>query len=169
MDMDRITSRSAILGLASVLLLSTPAFSHGDAEHATPPTKKAIKAEQMDFGIAGDPKKATRTIDVDAHDTFRYSPDKITVKRGQTVRFVMRNKGNILHEIVIGTPKELEEHAALMKKFPEMEHEAPYMLHVQPGKSGEIVWRFNRSGTFQFACLIAGHFEAGMVGTVVVL
>ena len=67
------------------------------------------------------------------------------------------------------TVKELREHAALMKKFPEMEHEAPYMLHVQPGKSGEIVWRFNRSGTFQFACLIAGHFEAGMVGTVVVL
>ena len=82
---------------------------------------------------------------------------------------MMRNRGNILHEIVIGTPQELEEHAALMKKFPEMEHEAPYMLHVPPGKSGEIVWRFNRPGTFHFACLIAGHFEAGMVGVVVVL
>ena len=66
----------------------------------------------------------------------------------------------------IRTMADLKEHAELMKKFPDMEHEEAHMAHVGPGKSGDIVWRFNRPGTFYFACLIAGHFEAGMVGTV---
>jgi uncharacterized cupredoxin-like copper-binding protein len=39
---------------------------------------------------------------------------------------------------------------------------------VDAGQSGEIVWTFNRVGEFEFACLIAGHFQAGMVGTITV-
>lgn len=144
-------------------------MAHGGADHHTAGgTKASVRAEQTAFGIAGDPSKVSRTIDMDAHDTLRYSPDKLRVKRGETIRFVMRNKGQIQHEMVIGTMDELKEHAALMKKFPEMEHEAPNMLHVASGNAGEIVWRFNRSGTFSFACLIAGHFEGGMVGTIIV-
>jgi len=150
----------------SLSLAAGPAIAHGDAPKAG--AKVATKAEQMVFGIAGDPKKVTRTIDVDAHDTMRYSTSTINAKRGETIRFVMHNKGKIMHEIVIGSPAELKEHAALMKKFPTMEHDAPYMLHVAPGKKGEIIWEFNRAGTFTFACLIAGHFEAGMAGTIVV-
>src|SRR5690606_21400269 len=88
---------------------------------------------------------------------------------GDTVRFVIRNRGRMLHEMVIGTPDELARHAALMAKFPGMEHDAPYMAHVDPGQSGDIVWHFNRSGRFEFACLIAGHYEAGMRGTLTVL
>jgi len=76
------------------------------------------------------------------------------------------NAGKVMHEIVIGTKKELDEHAALMAKFPNMEHEEPYMAHVSPGKKGELVWNFNRPGEFDFACLIAGHYQAGMVGKV---
>ena len=60
----------------------------------------------------------------------------------------------------------LDEHAALMKKFPNMEHDEPYMAHVEPGKKGEIVWTFNRVGEFDFACLLPGHYEAGMRGTI---
>ena len=101
-------------------------------------------------------------------DAMRFTPDKITVKQGEIVRFVVANKGRMLHEIVIGTPEKLMEHAALMRKFPGMQHDAPYMAHVPPGKTGEIVWNFNRPGTFEFACLIAGHFEAGMRGTLTV-
>jgi uncharacterized cupredoxin-like copper-binding protein len=67
---------------------------------------------------------------------------------------------------VIGTERELKEHAALMQKFPKMEHDEPYMAHVAPGRTGEIVWLFNRAGEFEFACLIPGHFEAGMVGKI---
>ena len=97
---------------------------------------------------------------------MRFTPDKLEVKQGETIKFVLRNNGAVLHEFVLGTKKELEEHAALMVKFPTMEHEEPYMAHVAPGKTGEIIWTFNRAGDFDFACLIAGHYAAGMVGTV---
>jgi uncharacterized cupredoxin-like copper-binding protein len=73
-----------------------------------------------------------------------------------------------LHELVLGTPEELKAHAELMRKHPGMEHDEPDMAHVRAGKRGQIVWNFNRPGTFQYACLIPGHFEAGMVGTLVV-
>ena len=64
--------------------------------------------------------------------------------------------------------KQLKVHAEMMKKHPGMEHDEPYMAHVPPGKTGEIVWTFNRAGTFEFACLMAGHFEAGMIGRITV-
>jgi uncharacterized cupredoxin-like copper-binding protein len=82
------------------------------------------------------------------------------------VKFVIRNAGKMLHEMVIGTKQELDEHAALMAKFPDMEHDEPFMAHVAPGKTGLIVWNFNRPGQFHYACLIAGHYQAGMVGSI---
>ncbi len=99
-------------------------------------------------------------------DTMRFTPDKVDVKLGETVRFVITNDGKQMHEFVIGTKNELDEHAALMLKFPEMEHDAPYMAHVPPGKTGAIVWKFNRAGEFDFACLLPGHYQAGMVGKI---
>lgn len=101
-------------------------------------------------------------------DDMRFTPARIEVRQGETVRFVFRNRGQTLHEFVLGTKAVLEEHAALMMKFPDMEHDEPYMAHVAPGTSGEIVWTFNRAGEFDFACLIPGHYQAGMVGQVVV-
>ena len=53
-----------------------------------------------------------------------------------------------------------------MAKFPTMEHNEPYMVHVPPGKMGEVIWNFNQQGEFDFACLMAGHYSAGMVGTI---
>jgi uncharacterized cupredoxin-like copper-binding protein len=91
------------------------------------------------------------------------------VRVGQTVRFVMFNEGKLMHELVIGTKPVLDQHAALMRKHPTMEHDEPYMAHVAPGRHGEIVWKFNRAGEFDFACLIAGHYESGMVGKVTVV
>ena len=102
-------------------------------------------------------------------DNMRFTPDAITVKQGETIRFVVKNQGKQLHEMVIGTKKELDEHAALMVKFPNMEHDEPYMAHVAAGKSQNLIWTFNRAGTFDFACLIAGHYQAGMAGKITVL
>jgi uncharacterized cupredoxin-like copper-binding protein len=155
------------LVVALVAAVSTSlAFAHGAGKETK--EKHAAKAEQKTFGIAGDPKRVTRTVTVDMSDAMRFTPAALQVKRGETVRFVVRNGGKLMHEMVIGTMGELAEHAALMKKFPEMEHEEPYMAHVQPGKTEEIVWLFNRAGEFNYACLVAGHFEAGMVGKVTV-
>jgi uncharacterized cupredoxin-like copper-binding protein len=150
---------------ATLALVSAVALAHGDAPSGAKP---AAVAEQTPFGIAGHPAKATRTVAIDMSDRMRFDPPALSVKRGETVRFVVRNRGALLHEMVIGTPKDLADHAALMRKFPDMEHDAPYMTHVKPGASGDIVWTFNRTGTFQFACLVAGHYEAGMTGRITV-
>ena len=99
---------------------------------------------------------------------MRFTPDHITVQQGETLRLRVENKGQILHEVVLGTPATLDEHAQLMVKFPTMEHDEPYMAHVAPGETGDLLWQFNRAGNFDFACLIAGHFQAGMRGTITV-
>lgn len=98
----------------------------------------------------------------------RYPPPAVTVKRAETVKFIVHNDGKQLHEMILGTPARLREHAELMKKFPEMEHADANMTHVTPGANGEMVWRFTQAGEFLFGCLVAGHFEAGMVGKVTV-
>lgn len=102
-------------------------------------------------------------------DQMRFTPDRLQVRQGETIRFVHRNDGKILHEFVIGTRETLDEHAESMLRFPGMEHDEPYMAHIAPGQSGEMIWTFNRTGEFDFACLIAGHYQAGMVGTIRVL
>lgn len=161
-------TRIAIFSLTA-LLANAGAFAHGNEDHAAKPRKfDASKVEDTAFGREGDPAKAVRTIQVDMADTMRFTPANLTIKRGETVKIVATNKGRVLHEMVIGTPEELKKHAEQMKKFPEMEHEEAYMAHVKPGKTGEIVWQFTKAGEFEFACLIPGHFEAGMVGKVFV-
>ena len=99
---------------------------------------------------------------------MRFTPDRLQFKQGETVRLRIRNEGKLMHEFVIGTKKELDAHAEMMIKHPGMEHDEPYMAHVAPGQTGEIVWTFNRAGEFDFACLIAGHYQAGMVGKILV-
>lgn len=152
----------------SLFFIATTAIAHGDEPHAKP-ANLAVKKEQKAWGIAADRQAKARTIELAMHDTMRFSMDRIHVKQGETIRFVVRNAGKVMHELVIGSKKELDEHAALMMKFPNMEHDEPYMTHVAPGKVGEIVWTFNRPGEFDFACLIAGHYQAGMVGKIQVM
>jgi uncharacterized cupredoxin-like copper-binding protein len=154
-----------IVAVAALLVAAT-AQAHGPKAHDQGPNLEMVETA---FGRTGDPKKVSRTVDIEMLDTMRFKPDRITVRHGDTLRLRVRNAGTVLHELVIGTDKELQEHAELMKKHPTMEHEEPYMAHVDAGKRGEIVWQFTQPGDFKFACLIPGHFEAGMVGTIKVL
>ncbi len=162
-------SRRRLIGAAAALGLGFPglARAHGTQDH---PKKAAgpLRKEQKDWGIAGAAKAARRTIEVRMGDDMRFTPGRIDVRVGETLRFRVHNTGKALHEFVIGTQAENARHAELMMKFPDMEHDEPYMAHVSPGRTGEIVWTFNRAGTFEFACLIAGHYQAGMVGTILV-
>ena len=156
----------ALIVAAALAVLAAPAsFAHGTESHASSKARTA-PPEQKDFGVAGDPRKVTRTIEVRMSDDMRFAPARISVKAGETIRFVHRNTGKVMHEMVIGTREELLAHAEMMRKHPGMEHDEPWMTHVAPGKRGEIVWHFNRAGDFEFACLIPGHFEAGMRGTI---
>jgi uncharacterized cupredoxin-like copper-binding protein len=152
------------LGLLSMSL----AQAHAPSAHKNHHAASTAPAEQKEWGIAGDPKKTTRTIEIRMTDNMRFAPKAIQVKLGETVRLVAVNAGKVLHELVIGTPQELKAHAEMMKKHPGMEHDEPYMAHVNPGQKGTIVWTFNRAGSFEFACLIPGHFEAGMIGRIIV-
>ena len=153
--------------VVAALSSSSTAFAHTEKPHE-PKEKKAISTEETPFGREGDPKKINRTIKVGMSDKMRFSPETVEIKRGDIVRFEAKNAGKIMHEMVIGTMEELKKHAEVMKKHPGMEHDEAYMAHVAPGKAGNIVWQFTKPGEFYFACLIPGHFEAGMIGKIVV-
>ncbi len=171
-----MTSSIAAIGLLATLL-ALPALaalahdSHAAAhdQHHTHAQFDPATARQTEFGIAGDPKQVTRVIALRMGDDMRFTPADLTIKQGETVRLALSNKGKMLHEIVLGSAAGLQEHAAMMRQHPGMAHSAPNMLHVPPGKHGEVVWRFNQAGQFEFACLIPGHYEAGMKGTITVV
>jgi len=143
---------SAVLGVG---LLAVPAQAHDDDE-STP------------YGEPGMASMASRTVTVTMDDGMRFTPATVAVKEGETIRFIVRNAGTIRHEMMIGTVEELKRHAELMRQFPGMEHEDTNAVTVDPGKEGEIAWKFTVPGTFDYACLIPGHYEAGMKGQIVV-
>ena len=148
-----------ITSAVALSLISTGALA--DAGHGD-------KKEDTTAGKPGDPSKATRTIEVTMSDTMRFTPSNLTVKRDETIKFTVKNAGKLKHEMVLGSAKELKEHAELMRKFPDMQHADPNQVTLDAGKTGEIVWQFTQAGNVDFACLQPGHFEAGMVGKVVV-
>jgi uncharacterized cupredoxin-like copper-binding protein len=153
-------------GFAALLAaFAQPVLAHGDAKHDNK-AARVISTEETAFGREGNPKKASRTINVDMSDQMRFTPAELTVKQGETVRFRVKNSGKQMHEMVLGTMADLKQHAALMQKHPGMEHDEPYMAHVGPGKSETMVWQFTKAGEFYYGCLVPGHFEAGMMGKV---
>lgn len=152
---------------AGSLTFASSAVSHGDSRAGSKPASAATKVV-TDFGRTGDPASVSSTIVVGMDDTMHFSPGDIVIRRGATVHFKVRNDGKLMHEMVIGTMEKLKEHAELMRKFPGMEHDEPYMAHVAPGKDESIVWQFTRAGEYHYACLIPGHMEAGMIGRITV-
>lgn len=161
--MKRLIIASAIaLGLASMGASADAGHQHEKKG------QQAADGHAAALGKPGDPNKVTRTIEVEMNDAMRFVPANIKVKRGETIKFVVKNVGKVKHEMVLGTVKELKEHAEMMRKFPEMEHADPNQVSVDPGKTGELVWQFTKAGTHDFACLQPGHLEAGMVGKIAV-
>ncbi len=158
-------NRCFTIGLAVLALTSTDALAHGKKVHA----KANLFKVENQFGRTGDPKSVTRTIEVEMSDEMKFKPDEMRIKQGETIRFLIKNQGDILHEMVIGTEPELIEHAALMEKFPDMEHAEPFMAHVPEQSKGEIFWTFDKPGEFHYGCLVPGHFQAGMRGKIIVL
>mgnify|MGYP000896245637 FL=1 len=156
-----------LIAACALLAGGNASFGHENMPHAT--RHAPVVKEQKAWGIAGDTQAVARTITLRMTDDMRFTPRHIEVREGETVRLRAENKGQVLHEIVIGTKPELDAHAEMMAKHPGMEHDEPYMAHVGAGKKGDIVWQFNRAGQFDFACLIAGHYQAGMTGTITVL
>jgi uncharacterized cupredoxin-like copper-binding protein len=127
--------------------------------------------DERAYGEPGDPKKPARVINVvmrEADGKMMFIPDRIEVKKGEQVRFMLRNNGEIDHEIVLATLEENLKHAVEMAENPDMEHDDPNARRLAPKKSGDMVWKFTKGGEFDFSCLMPGHRDAGMTGTIVV-
>ena len=161
----------------SILILSTVStFVLAAGEHAGDHHAHGMPDHDMStmsyaapfYGQAGDLSKVSRTIEVTMDDNMRFTPSKIDVKAGETVRFVIINSGQIPHEMVIGSLDELKAHAAEMLKMPDMQHSEPNMITLDAGQRGELIWQFDKATKVDFACLIPGHTEAGMVGKITV-
>jgi len=166
--MNKTLIKSIAAGL--VLAAATTASLAHEAHNGPKPKGAATLApEQKAWGIAGKANAVKRTIDIAMADDMTFTPSVIEVREGDTIRLRLKNRGKELHELVLGTTAEIEAHAAMMKKFPDMEHDDPWMVHVPAGKTGSMVWTFNRAGDFDFACLVKDHYELGMAGRVRVL
>ena len=123
------------------------------------------------YGKPGDPKKPARVVQVvlrEDEGKMLFLPDTFRFRKGEQVRFQLRNNGAIDHEFVIGTVEENLKHMKKMEKNPDMEHDDPNAKRLKPRATGEILWQFTRAGTFDVSCLIPGHRQAGMTGTIVV-
>lgn len=159
-------SKLMVSAAFAAALTSAPAFAAGD--HAGGHGDD----EEMALGTPGEASHVDRTVRVSMVETddggMVFEPKTIDVTEGETIRFTFQNKGQIPHEFVMDTSASIQEHKALMEKFPEMEHADPNSISLQPGEAGEILWTFTNSGDFEFACLIPGHYESGMHGPLTV-
>ncbi|MFC3694153.1 cupredoxin domain-containing protein [Chenggangzhangella methanolivorans] len=124
------------------------------------------------YGEPGDPKKPNRTIEIVMKETddgkMIFEPNSVSASKGEQIRFVLKNEGQLDHEFMLATRAENDKHAIAMQKAPDMEHDDPNGRRIAPGKTDEIIWKFSKSGEFNFACLIPGHRESGMDGSVAV-
>ena len=152
-----ILSKSSTLLAIALLAASSHASAAG--AHGGGHGESAI-------GKPGVAARVNRTIQVEMANGMRFKPSEIRVKKGETIRFVLKNTDTLKHEFSLGTQQELLEHYEVMKKYPDMEHDEPNKISLAPGKQGEIIWQFTQADVVNFACLHPGHFDAGMKGQV---
>ncbi len=142
------------------------------------------------IGSKGDPKDVTRVIEVKMYDNY-YEPNSIQVKKGETIKIIVTNLGDLVHEYNIGTKEmhiehqpemaRLIEHDILLgdwidhKKMREMSkkdhslgHKHANSVMLEPNKTGEIIWKFSKDISLEMACNIPGHYESGMVGPITI-
>ena len=171
----RVAVRCARASVAAASLLALSACSmgdhgdddHGDGDHGGDDRHGAD--DDHHDGAAGRPGQADRVdrvVSVGMSDAMDYTPATLEVAPGETIRFEVRNDGELAHEFVLGTTEEILEHHALMLRFPGMEHDEPNSVSLEPGASGEVIWQFGEAGDVSYACLRPGHYEAGMTGVV---
>lgn len=150
------TTTTIAIVLVALSTAAAPARSHEHHAH-----------ESYSAGEPGDATKPARTIEIEMSE-MTYEPIRIEVKRGEQIRFVLRNAGTEDHEFLLATTRENLKHAEVMKKYPHMEHDDPNGVRLGPKKSAEILWKFTKAGTFEYSCLIPNHRDYGMVGHVTV-
>lgn len=156
--MKRMTLTLGLLGLLSVTMVYAAGSQNAHKHHEH-------KAHMTSHNQAGSPraiKDIDRTLVVTMHDNMRYNLDELQVKAGETIRFQITNKGRIPHEFTIGDRESLLQHRDMMRQMPDMHHEEDNAITLNAGESGELIWTFGSSTNIEVACLLPGHYEAGM-------
>lgn len=157
----------SVAAAVALLLLASPALAAG-----THSDEHKHDHEAITVGKPGETAAATKSVSIDMMEmddgSMMFEPASLDVKAGETVRLELKNSGELDHEFVLDTDEGVQEHKAMMQKMPDMQHDEPNALRLKPGATGEIVWTFTTPGMFEFACLIPGHYEGGMKGTVTV-
>ena len=149
---------STVAVLVPIAGMTRSAFAHDDHE-------------SFSAGEPGNPKKPARVVQITMHEgegAMHFIPNQIEVRKGEQIKFMIRNNGELEHEFVLATEAENLKHAELMKRYPDMEHDDPNAVRIGAKKTAAILWQFTKAGTFKFDCLIPGHREAGMTGQVIV-
>lgn len=149
-------------GAAALAVLLASAAVKAAGDHA---------GDTFSAGEPGDAKNPARIVQVtmtEADGKMLFTPSRIGIKRDEQVKFMLRNSGELDHEFVLATTDENLKHAEAMKKNPDMVHDDLNARKLAAKETGEIVWKFSKAGEFEYAYLIPGHREAGMIGTVVV-
>ena len=158
------------LAVLALLVLGSGAWAHDDADMAG--MNMGHEAQAIVYGGPAKAAEATRTVAITMAD-ISFTPTLVQVKKGEVVRFVVKNTGQIAHEFSIGDAASQAAHLAMMEKAMESGKEvhhvhATNLVSVDPGKTRELTWRFSDAGTFEYDCNMPGHFEAGMTGKIVV-
>jgi uncharacterized cupredoxin-like copper-binding protein len=139
----------------AMLITACTAWGSGDHQGGHDPMGEAAK-------------KTSRTVQISMSDSMKYMPNVIQIKRGEAVTLAFKNEGQLKHEAVLGNLDELKKHAEMMKMHPDMEHDDPKSISAKAGETAYIKWKFTQAGTFYVACLVPGHFDAGMRASVIV-
>lgn len=159
---------------AALALLASTTFAYADAGHG----------EGKSFGQAGMLEDVDRVIEIDM-DEMDFSPEGIEVKEGETIKFIVKNVGKVIHEFNLGNTETWKGHDKEMRQMFQkgminmrrinhekmeaagMMHEDPNSILLEPGQTGEVIWTFSEHVEMGFACNVPGHRNAGMVGKVV--
>ena len=152
-------------------------------------TTLAYSASMNMIGEEGDPNKIDRVVNIKMYDNY-YEPNIVKIKKGETIKFIIENLGEMVHEYNIGTKEmhikhqpemqKLIDHEILlvdkidkikMKKMSKMDHSLGHShansIMLEPKSSGELIWKFSKDINLEMACNIPGHYESGMVGNLV--
>ncbi|MCR8825283.1 copper-binding protein [Pseudosulfitobacter koreensis] len=162
--------KNLLLTTTFALVLGAPAFSAGNHSGGHDESHADEHAEMM-VGRPGDAASVDRSVDVTMRETddgdMVFEPATLEIAQGETIRFNVTNAGALEHEFVLDTMVGNEAHKEMMARM-DMEHDDPNSIRLDEGTSGEVIWTFSNAGTFEFACLIPGHYEAGMHGPITV-
>lgn len=128
---------------------------------------------QDGLGQAADPASATRTVEIKAGNDLRFQPDSVEVKVGETITFHLVNTATVEHDFTLGDESEQDQHEQEMQHMPSggdmhVMGDSANAIHIAPGQTKDLTWKFTKAGTTLYGCHEPGHFSSGMKGTITV-